>query len=97
MTWKPDALTPRLVRRFPGIEEWLAKPDKLVTRAELWEVLARYNEGRRRIEKGNRWYRRFWRWLSSPLGERTQMKLAERLIAEAEAETRTNDPKDLRP
>lgn len=50
------------------IQEWRKNPGKLVTRGELWEILARMERGRR---VRNRWDRRLkrlgrrlWNWLS---------------------------------
>lgn len=52
-------------RHAPEIIKWLEKPQKLVTRGELWEMLGRYEAGRRRLEAYNlgqaRWYNRLWR------------------------------------
>lgn len=47
-------------RHAPEIAKWLEKPQKLVTRGELWEMLGRYEAGRRRFEAYNRRSRRWW-------------------------------------
>ena len=36
-----------------SIREWLQKPDKLVTRGEFWEILTRYENGRRRLARAH--------------------------------------------
>ena len=75
---RDDGRAPDGVRRFSNLGNWLSKPDKSVTRAEVWELLNRYEAGRAAIEAHNfqkhcahvlahwraqAWYRRFWRWL----------------------------------
>lgn len=61
-----------------SIREWLQKPDKLVTRAEFWEILTRYENGRRRLQRAHGLWSRFvvaafllsrvvWRWLNTPM------------------------------
>lgn len=69
--WRPDDKTPGAERRVSSLGDYLAKPDKQVTRAELWEFLCRYEAGRRQFDDQQRryhvWYRRLWRWLSQPV------------------------------
>lgn len=63
-----------------SIREWLKKPDKLVTRGEFWEILTRYENGRRRLQRAHSLWSRLvvaaflagralWRWLNVPLFE----------------------------
>lgn len=54
-------------KHMPGIVDWLRKPDKQVTRAELWEFLHRYEAGRQRLARHNTWWRRLWRYLTAPI------------------------------
>jgi hypothetical protein len=75
---KDDGRVPSGVRRFSNLANWLKYPDKSVTRAELWELLNRYEGGRAALEahnfqkhceqvlahlKAQVWYRRLWRWI----------------------------------
>lgn len=75
---RDDGRSPSGVRRFTNLSDWLSKPDKSVTRAELWELLNRYEAGRVALEQHNferyceatlkylraqAWYRRLWRWV----------------------------------
>lgn len=41
-----DGRVPGKVRRFSDLGNWLSHPDKSVTRAEVWELLNRYEAGR---------------------------------------------------
>lgn len=53
-----------------SLRDWLKQPDRAVTRAELWRILKLYMTAQQRERDRNRWYRRFWRWLSTPtIGE----------------------------
>jgi hypothetical protein len=49
--------------------EWLAKPDKQVTRRELWDFLRYVETVRQNKERRNRWWRRLWRHLNEPIVE----------------------------
>jgi hypothetical protein len=75
---RDDGRVPGKVRRFTNLGNWLKYADKSVTRAELWEVLNRYEAGRVAMEShqfqlhcekvlahlaAQRWYRRLWRWM----------------------------------
>lgn len=101
-SWKPDDKTIGSVRRFPDLQKWLAKPDKNVTRAELWEFMNRYEAGRQQLHehrrKWNRWYRRLWRRLCAPVFTRglDDQKIAEKIVEGAHERERENDPEDLR-
>lgn len=72
-----DGRVPGRVRRFSNLANWLSKPDKAVTRAEVWELLNRYEAGRAALTaqhfqryadavlthwRARAWYRRLWRW-----------------------------------
>lgn len=50
-----------------SLREWLARPDKQVTRAEVWTVLLAYEGARDRVRRDRRWWRRLWRWLTAPI------------------------------
>ena len=67
-------------KHAPEVRAWLEKPDKLVTRAELWEMLGRYENGRRRLIQHYTFRRRLgrffgdlrrvvWHYLSRPIVE----------------------------
>jgi hypothetical protein len=69
---------PGHARRVGTIGEWLARGESNVKRAELWEILNRYEAGRSAMEATNfkryadqvlahwqaqGWHRRLWRWM----------------------------------
>lgn len=50
-----------------SVKEWLQKPDKQVTRQELFDFIRLYEHRRREERKASRWFRRLWRWLNEPI------------------------------
>ena len=50
-----------------SVKEWLQKPDKQVTRQELFDFFRLAYHRDREERKARRWYRRLWRWLMKPV------------------------------
>lgn len=49
-----------------SLRDWLKQPDRAVTRADLWRVLKLFMTAQREERARNVWYRRLWRWLTTP-------------------------------
>lgn len=71
--------------RIGNIEEWLSRPDKTVTRAELWQFLNTYHHQRKLGARLRRLGRRIWAYLTEPIVKNEREEIEKFLASHKES------------